>query len=65
MRNIARARRTLDVEDPARAYVVIRHITTFDEVPSVDIHVSNGFQESGYLATTLAGTVERAYPYAG
>jgi hypothetical protein len=29
----------------------------------VDIHVANDFHESGYLATRLDGTVERAYPY--
>ena len=64
MRNIARARRTLNVERPAQAYVILRFIPRFDEVPSVDIHVVNQFQESGYLATTLDGQVERAYPYA-
>ena len=63
-RNIARARRTLNVEKPAQAYVVIRFIAQVDEVPSVDIHVSNEFRESGYLATTLDGRVERAFPYA-
>ena len=62
-RNIARARRTLNVEKPAQAYVIIRFVSTFDKVPSVDIHVTNQFQESGYLATTLDGKVERAYPY--
>ena len=62
-RNIARARRTLNVEQPAQAYVIIRFIPQIDQVPSVDIHVTNQFQESGYLATTLDGKVERAYPY--
>jgi len=37
---------------------------TSEEVPSVDIHVANEFRESGYLATTLDGKVERAHPYA-
>ncbi len=63
VRNIARARATLKVEAPSQTYVVVRYIPTFDKVPSVDIHVANGFNESGYLATTLDGTVERAYPY--
>jgi hypothetical protein len=63
MRNVARARRTLDVEQPSQAYVVIRFIPRIDEVPSVDVHVINSFQESGYLATTLEGKVLRAYPY--
>ncbi len=63
MRNVARARRTLNVEEPAQAYVIVRFIQRVDEIPSVDIHLSNKFQESGYLATTLAGKVERAFPY--
>jgi hypothetical protein len=63
VRNIARARRTLNVEAPAQAYVIIRFIPRIDPVPSVDIHVANQFQESGYLATTLDGKVQRAYPY--
>jgi hypothetical protein len=63
-RNIARARRTLNVEDPTMTYVIVRHHSTFDPAPSVDIHVMNEFKESGYLATTMDGTVERAYPFA-
>lgn len=64
LRNIARARSGLSVEDPTTTYVIVRHYTSADEVPSVDIHVSNDFHESGYLATTLDGAVARAYPYA-
>jgi hypothetical protein len=64
MRNVALARTTLNVESPDTTYVIVRHIASADEVPSVDIHVSNEFHESGYLATRLDGTVERAYPYA-
>jgi hypothetical protein len=63
VRNIARARKTLNVQDPEQTYVVIRHIKTFDEAPSVDIHLYKEFGETGYLATTLDGTVKRAYPY--
>ena len=63
MRNVARARATLDVEQPSQAYVVVRFIRPPDAVPGADIHVSNEFRESGYLATTLQGRVERAYPY--
>ncbi|MCW2762613.1 MAG: hypothetical protein JWR85_2814 [Marmoricola sp.] len=63
MRNIARARATLNVEAPNQSYVIVRSIRNVDDVPSVDIHVTNEFRESGYLATTLAGRVERAYPY--
>jgi hypothetical protein len=65
VRNIARARRTLNVEDPSTTYAIVRHYGSADEVPSVDIHVANQYSESGYLATTLDGTVERAYPYGG
>ncbi len=61
-RNITRAKRTLNVEQP-QAYVIIRFIPRIDQAPSVDVHVTNQFQESGYLATTLDGKVERAYPY--
>jgi hypothetical protein len=63
VRNIARARATLKVESPTQTYVVVHDIAGVDEVPSVDIHVANGFNESGYLATRLDGTVERAYPF--
>ncbi len=64
LRNIKRARATLNVEEPTQTYVIVRFIRQADDVPSVDIHVANEFRESGYLATTLGGTVERAYPYA-
>jgi hypothetical protein len=63
MRNIAVARSTLKVEDPTQTYVIVRFFATSDQVPSVDIHVANEFNESGYLATTLDGTVVRAYPF--
>jgi hypothetical protein len=63
VRNIARAQRTLNVETPTTTYVIIRHYPPADQVPSVDIHVANEFSESGYLATTLDGTVERAYAF--
>ena len=63
VRNISRARATLRVEDPSQTYVVVRFIPGADKVPSVDIHVANKFNESGYLATTMRGRVERAYPF--
>jgi hypothetical protein len=63
MRNIVTAQSTLKVEDPNQTYVIVRHFATADEAPSVDIHVANEFNESGYLATRLDGTVERAYPF--
>lgn len=63
MRNIRRARATLNVEDPSSTYVNIDYRSQFDAAPNVNIYVSNEYHESGYLATTLDGTVERAYPF--
>lgn len=62
--NVVKARRTLGVDDPTQTYAIVRHASA-DEVPSVDIHVANVFGESGYLATRLDGSVERAYPFGG
>lgn len=63
MRNIETARRTLNVEEYSLTYVNMDYRPDFDDVPNVNIYVSNEFHESGYLATTLDGRVERAYPY--
>lgn len=63
--NIRKARRTLNVEDIDQTYAIVRHYSGADAVPSVDIHVSNDYGESGYLATTLDGSVERSYPFGG
>ena len=63
VRNIARARRTLGVESVSQTYVVIDYRPQFDASPNVDVHVANAFGESGYLATTLDGSIERAFPY--
>lgn len=65
MRNIDKARRTLNVEDYNLTYVSISYRPDFDPAPNVNIYVSNEFRESGYLATTLSGKVERAYPFSG
>jgi uncharacterized protein DUF1707 len=65
VRNIGKARRALNVEEITQTYAIVRHYSSADPVPSVDIHVSNDYGESGYLATTLDGSVERAYPFAG
>ena len=53
----------MGVEHPTTTYVIVRHHSSADEVTSVDIHVADELDESGYLATTLDGTVERACPY--
>ena len=60
--NIRRAKRSLNVEK-AKAYVVVRFIRPVDDAPRVDVHVTNDFSESGYLATTMAGKVVRSYAY--
>jgi hypothetical protein len=63
VRNIARARATLNVENPNQTYVILRFVPGADRVPSVNIYVGNKFNESGYLATTLGGKVQSAYPF--
>jgi hypothetical protein len=63
VRNIARAHSTLAVDDVSQTYVVVDYRPRFDAAPNVDIHVANQEGKSGYLATTLDGSVERAFPY--
>jgi hypothetical protein len=63
IRNIAKARRTLNVADFSLTYVSIDYRPQFDDAPNVNIYVSNPFNESGYVATRLDGTIERAYPF--
>lgn len=63
IRNMAKAERTLKVEDPEISHVSIDFRSTFDDVPNVRIYASNEFSESGYLATDLRGKILRSYPY--
>jgi hypothetical protein len=63
MTNIGRAKRVLNVEGASQTYVTIDYRPQFDPAPNVNIYLTNKFNESGYLATTLGGKVERAYPY--
>ena len=58
VRNIARARATLNVEDPTQTYVIVRFIPGRTGAER-DIHVGNEFNESGYMATTLDGKVKQ------
>jgi hypothetical protein len=58
VRNIARARSTLNADQPAQTYVIVRFVRGSERVPRVDIHVANQFKQSGHLATTLDGVVE-------
>jgi hypothetical protein len=63
VRNIARARARLNVEDPTQTYVIVRFIPGSERVPSVNIYVGNEFNESGYMATTMTGKVKSTYPF--
>ena len=61
--NIDTARRTLDVERGRLTHVLVNR--WFDDRAEVNIYIGNQFDESGYLSTTPAGDVIRAYPYEG
>ncbi|MCW2846298.1 MAG: serine/threonine protein kinase [Marmoricola sp.] len=63
VRNLAQARATLKVEEPAQSYVVLRSISHVGDAPQVYVYLTNKFSESGYLMTTLDGTVQKAYPF--
>jgi len=65
VRNLAKARRVLKVEDVSLSYVSIDYRPRFDDAANVNIYLTNPYGESGYLATTLDGRVERAYPFGG
>lgn len=65
VRNLAKAGRLLEVEEASSRYVTLDYRPQFDDAPNVNIHLSNPYDESGYLATTLDGRVERAYPFGG
>jgi len=60
--NIARAKRTLNVEKPGTIYVILANDTLGDG-PEAHIYVTNEYNESGYMATTFGGKVVRSYPY--
>lgn len=59
--NIDLARRTLGVERGRLTHVLVNR--WFDDRAAVNIYIGNQFNESGYLATTPAGEVVRAFPY--
>ncbi|KRE92996.1 hypothetical protein ASG76_16290 [Nocardioides sp. Soil774] len=61
--NIAVARKTLGVQGGRLSHVLVD--TWTDGQPTVNIHVSNSYGESGYLKTTMSGDVVRAFPYDG
>lgn len=60
--NIAKAERNLNVEGGSLTHVVVHRWD--DDVATVHLYVTNMFDESGYLATTLSGDrVVRRFPY--
>ncbi len=59
--NIDTARKTLRVQRGKLTHVLVNR--GFDDQASVDIHIGNRFNESGYLKTTPEGDVIRAFPY--
>lgn len=63
LKNMSKAKRSLNVEDATISHVSIDFRDGFDDVPNVRVYASNQFGESGYLATTLGGAVVRSYPY--
>lgn len=65
VRNIATARRTLDVEDYRLTYVRVAYRPGSETEPRARIYVTNEASESGYLTTTLAGEILDEVPFAG
>lgn len=61
--NIATARRTLGVQDGELSHVLVN--TWTDGQPTVNIYVTNSYDESGYVKTTMSGEVLRRFPYDG
>lgn len=61
--NITTARKTLGVQRGRLTHVLIH--TWTDGVPTVNIYIANSFDENGFLKTSMAGDLIRAYPYDG
>ena len=61
--NLAEARRTLAVPNPTRASVQLLAPARAGASPTLEIHVSNDFDEEGVLTTALDGRVLRSTPY--
>lgn len=59
--NITTARKTLGVQRGRLTHVLIH--TWTDGVPTVNIYIANSFDESGFLKTSMAGDLIRAFPY--
>ena len=62
VRNIAGPKSSLNVEKPQGLRGRAVHPAGRTTAPRVDVHVSNEFGESGYLATTLAGQGRAGLP---
>ena len=59
--NIDTATRTLRVRRGELSHVIVRHVAAGE--PSVDIYVTNTFNETGSLVTTLGGDIVRRERY--
>lgn len=59
--NIASAKKTLRVQRGRLTHVLFHQWEGED--PRVNIYIGNDFSESGYLMTTPAGDVVRAFPH--
>jgi hypothetical protein len=58
--NIALARKTLDVPTGRLSHVLVND---WGQGPSVNIYISNRFNETGYLRTAPDGEIIRSYPF--
>ena len=61
--NLVTARRTLAVPNPTRASVLLLGPARPGASPTLEIHVSNDFDEEGVLTTALDGRVLQSTPY--
>lgn len=61
--NLVRARRTLAVPDPTRTSVRLLGPVRAGAAPTLEIHVSNDFDQEGVLTTTLDGRVLSSAPF--
>lgn len=63
MQNMERARNELAVENPDSTRFALDDRRTLDGPPRVRIYVSNDFNESAMMTTTLAGEVISSHPF--
>lgn len=61
-RNLDTALTTLDVEDAKLSWIDIKYDSS-DEVPVINIWVTNRFEENAWLETTLDGRIYKSWPF--